>query len=456
MQALLYKWLFVFLCLFSGVSFISIAGANVLLGLSALLFLILLFLNKSINVIDDGKKYLKIIAVLACALLVSALCSSNVAQGLKTWADFFIWRLVPFVIVLSMFGSKEKVNRFLIAVISGFVITSLYVIYKGIFVFNGNISYGGASGFVGHPMAFAGLSCVLLPMLYVFIFKEDNKLRLFYSIAFVIGCIATFFNATRGAWLALVIVLMVESVFLSYKNQKIILLFASVVFISLIILVGNQSFVKRASSVGDLKSASVASRLIMWDIALTMFQKNPLLGVGLGQYKYVYQNEYIKPQLEEKRDAMRNLSGFDKLDSSEQELILTSKANIWEIKGLKNLKQVDRRKIRSEYEKLAMPNLLVKLNHAHSNIFQMLAENGIIGLLGYLLTFGAIIWTNIKNYFINKNPHNLMIIGSTIALFLQGLTEYNFGNSSVMKIYWLVLACLVVLVKEYNEERLRE
>ena len=81
----------------------------------------------------------------------------------------------------------------------------------------------------------------------------------------------------------------------------------------------------------------------------------------------------------------------------------------------------------------------------------MLAENGIIGLLGYLLTFGAIIWTNIKNCFINKNPHNLMIIGSTIALFLQGLTEYNFGNSSVMKIYWLVLACLVVLVKEYNE-----
>lgn len=89
MQTLLYKWLFVFLCLFSVVSFISIAGANVLLGLSTLLFLIFLFLNKSINVIDDGKKYLKIIAVLACALLVSALCSGNVVQGLKTWADFF-------------------------------------------------------------------------------------------------------------------------------------------------------------------------------------------------------------------------------------------------------------------------------------------------------------------------------------------------------------------------------
>ena len=458
MQALLYKWLFVFVCLFSTVSFISISVANVLLGLSTLIFLVLLFKNKGINFLNEGKSYLKVIAVFAGALLVSALCSGNVVQGLKTWADFFVWRLMPFFIILSIFVIKEKVNKILMSVIFGFIVTSLYVIYKGIFILEGNISYGGASGFVGHPMAYAGLSCILLPLLYVFLFKEniDNKLRLFFGVVFVIGCIATFFNATRGAWLALVIALMIENVFLSYKNKKIILLFAIVVFISSVILVGNQSFIKRASSISDLKNVSNASRLIMWDAALTMFQKNPLLGVGLGQYKYAYQNKYIKPQLEEKRDAMRNLPGFDKLDSSEQELILTSQANIWDIKGLKNVKQVDRRKIRSEYEKLAMPNLLAKLNHAHSNIFQMLAENGIIGLLGYLLTFGAIIWTNIKNYFINKNPHNLMIIGSTIALFLQGLTEYNFGNSSVMKIYWLVLACLVVLVKEYNEEKLRE
>lgn len=153
---------------------------------------------------------------------------------------------------------------------------------------------------------------------------------------------------------------------------------------------------------------------------------------------------------------MRNLPGFDKLDSSEQELILTSQANIWEIKGLKKLKQVDRRKIRSEYEKLAMPNLLVKLGHAHSNIFQILAENGLIGFLGYVFAFGFVLWKNIKNYLMNKNTYALMIVGYTTALMLQGLTEYNFGNSSVMKIYWLVLACLIVLIKVYNEEKLSE
>ena len=53
----------------------------------------------------------------------------------------------------------------------------------------------------------------------------------------------------------------------------------------------------------------------------------------------------------------------------------------------------------------------------------------------------------------NKNPYALMIAGSTGALVLQGLTEYNFGNGAVMKLYWLVLGCLVVLAGYYNKEK---
>ena len=97
-----------------------------------------------------------------------------------------------------------------------------------------------------------------------------------------------------------------------------------------------------------------------------------------------------------------------------------------------------------------------KLTHAHNNFLQMLAENGLIGFAGYIFAFGFILWKNIKNYFLNKNPYALMIVGSTGALILQGLTEYNFGNGAVMKLYWLVLGCLVVLAGYYNKEKLED
>ena len=95
---------------------------------------------------------------------------------------------------------------------------------------------------------------------------------------------------------------------------------------------------------------------------------------------------------------------------------------------------------------------LGKLDHAHNNFMQMLGENGLVGLFGYVCAFGYILWSSLKNYLLNQNPYSLMIVGSTSALLLQGLTEYNFATGAVMKLYWLVLACLIVLASHYNKE----
>ena len=458
------KSLLIMISLFAVMSFVSVAGGNIFLGISTLLFLLICHKNRKISVVDDVYLYLKVIGIFALVLFVSALLSGDIANGLKIWADYFLWRFLPFVVISLLFCRNNQVNKLLCAVICGFVIDSLFVIYKGIFVYNFNFSYG-VAGFVGHKMTFAGWSCIMLPMLFAFMFHKDitKNLKIVSTILFSIGCIACYFNGTRGAWLALVIVIAIESIFFVLKNKKAILILGCIVSIVGVGLAQNQFFTKRISSIDDMKNVSNLSRLIMWETAYDIFKKQPVLGVGLGQYKVVYQNEYIKPKLDEKKDFFRNLPGFNQLGGCEQELILSSKANIWEIQGLKKLKQVDRRRIRSEYlkesdindyENLAFLNHLARLNHAHSNIFQMLAENGIIGLLGYLFVFGYILWSGLKNYLLNQNPYSLMIASSTTALFLQGLTEYNFGNGAVMKIYWLVLACLVVLTKVYNKEHL--
>ena len=83
---------------------------------------------------------------------------------------------------------------------------------------------------------------------------------------------------------------------------------------------------------------------------------------------------------------------------------------------------------------------------------QMLAENGIVGFAGFVIMFGYIIFKNLITWVKVKNVYALMIVSATVCLLLQGFTEYNVGNSAVIKMYWLILGLLVVLSEFYKKE----
>ena len=59
---------------------------------------------------------------------------------------------------------------------------------------------------------------------------------------------------------------------------------------------------------------------------------------------------------------------------------------------------------------------------------------------------------NLIAWFKTRNVYALMIVSATVCLLLQGFTEYNVGNSAVIKMYWLVLGLLVVLSEFYKKE----
>ena len=99
------------MCLLAVASFLSIAVTNVFLGISTLLFLIILYKNKDVVINEDKLPYFKNISVFAGALLVSALCSGDILQGLKNWSDFFIWRFMPFLILIFVFYKKEAAKK---------------------------------------------------------------------------------------------------------------------------------------------------------------------------------------------------------------------------------------------------------------------------------------------------------------------------------------------------------
>ncbi len=363
-------------------SFVSIAVGNIFLGILTLCFFIEIY-RKQVKFNCAYKGYFIAIGLFVITMLISAVFSGDIAYGLKRWADMWIWRFMPFIVVIFLLNNCIDAKKVMLTAFVGITVTSVYAVYQGL------SGLSRANGFYGHPMTLGGWLCIFLPLLLIEFF-ERKLLGKYYWLAGLAFCICSaglVFNATRGAWLAVSIVCAVLLIYYMFKNKR--NLAVSIIFVVLIstVLVNNPKFMHRLDTIDDFdKYQSNTERILMWQSAWNMFKDHPILGVGLGQYKENYQQKYISPEAKEPQ-----------------------------------------------------------LSHAHNNLLQMLAENGIVGFVGFAIMFGYIIFKNLIDWFRTKNIYALMLVSATVCLLLQGFTEYNVGNSAVIKIYCLVLGTCVLL-----------
>lgn len=362
--------------------FVSIAAGNIFLGILTFYFFTKCY-QKQIKFNTNFKDYFVVIGIFLISMFVSALFSGDIIYGLERWADMWIWRFMPFVIVIFLLNKYVDAKKVMIAGFVGITVTSLYAVYQGL----SGISR--ANGFYGHPMTLGGWLCIFMPLLLIEFFEKRllDKYYWLSGIAFCVCSAGLVFNGTRGAWLAVAIVCAGLIIYYMFKSKS--NLAVGIIFIALIsaLLVNNSKFMHRLDTIDDFtKYQSNTERILIWQSAWNMFKDHPILGVGLGQYTVNYQQKYISPQAKE-------------------------------------------------------PNL----GHAHNNFMQMLAENGIVGFTGFIVMFGYIIFKNLIDWFKTRNTYALMIVSATICLLLQGFTEYNVGNSAVIKMYWCTFGLLVVL-----------
>lgn len=381
--------------LFAFCSFISIVLGNLFLGIVVMLFLVYVYKNKDCvyMILAKNKGYLNAIGIFIIAMFFSACFSGDIVFGLQRWLDMWIWRIMPFIIMIISMNEYRKAFNVLQSACIGLLVGIIYIIYQGL---SGDMR---AAGFFGHAMTFAGWLCIFMPIFFIAAFDRmfSGKYKVIFIILFALSGIALIFNSTRGAWLAIAIVIGLLSIYYMTKSKKNLVIGVILISFCACILVNNDNFVRRVSTITNNKYQSNAERLLMWKSAWNMFKDYPILGVGLGQYKDNYQKKYILPQAKER-----------------------------------------------------------KQQHAHSNFMQMLAENGIIGFLSFIVMFGYIIIMNLRKYICTKNIYNLMIVSGTLGLLLHGFTEFNFGNSAVVKAYWLILGCLVILAENVNKDNIIE
>lgn len=318
--------------------------------------------------------------VFLVTLLMSAFFSGDIFNGINHFLGGYLRRMLPFFLIVLFIKEIYQVKRLILCIISSFCMADFYAILQGI---NGNLR---ANGFFGNPMTLGGFLSLLIPCVFI-LFIENQMIydkKKILAGGFFLSFLALLFNGTRGAWVAMVIILPLITLVVVKDGRKnlVALLLAMMIVGTLIFSIPN--LYDKVNTIGDMNNQSNNERFLMWRSAYHMFIDYPLLGVGLGQYEKAYQEKYILPEAKER-----------------------------------------------------------KLGHAHNNFMQMIGENGILGLGGFLTLVGFFLWYGIYYWRSERNVAGLILAASLSGLLLQGLTEFNFGNAAVIKLYWLFTGTLV-------------
>jgi putative inorganic carbon (HCO3(-)) transporter len=157
------------------------------------------------------------------------------------------------------------------------------------------------SGPIDDANYFAGLLVFVVPLaVEPLLHERHNVMRMGAAWALFVSLLCIYFTASRGALVALAIVIVTAAAV--YRERRLYLVLAGVSLVVVIIAAFPVAYLARVESMlavvpgldtGTPADGSVRGRLDMWRIALALFVDHPLLGIGLGNYEMHYQ-EYAR------------------------------------------------------------------------------------------------------------------------------------------------------------------
>lgn len=372
--------------------------AEILLWLS----IISIFLTKKIDIRDCFNNYTKYLLVFLVAILPSYY------NAITTYQSFLkSMHLVTLLLMISIlpyyFNNSKRINHVLNAfLIMGFS-NAIHTLYEAI------TTGERVFGFTG--IQFCDLSSfAFLITFYRLLIGEKKLLNIFLSLILLSAHFAT---QTRNSTLSLIATILIMFTLFIYFHQrfgfkfsnsvfKIVGVFAFIAFSVITIAVVNPSTFsritqKRVSESGDQAEAqiqelsTVATRYFIWNTAWNAFKAHPYIGVGMYRFQYV-SKDYFK------------------------------------------------------YDKDLYERFVVNLT-SHQTEIGLLAETGVLGLLGFLifqfLTYLRL-WTVLKNGWHKStwNLHFLIIILNIYMFFAMVMSDAYIAYSSIV-VWGLVLSLAI-------------
>ena len=368
----------------------SMAFGNLMYGLIILMTLITCWYRRhEISVPQSIRQYGWAYLVMLLCVLPSAFISDDILVTPKYFFNIWVWKVLIIVPILLCIKSSRKL----------YTILSVFFVYMGIdalsafgqYLAHYNLDFGDRAGGVinGSVMGLAMLLSFSFPLALIAMFDKSfpKYVRLsaiFSSLGILLGMWG---NQSRGSWLFNGINGVLITLRYCFVNIRYILvLFVTVVGIGYA-FTSNQSYMERLESTFNITTdGSNLGRIYVWEADKQMIMDHPIIGVGPGLWGKKYVEQY-------------------------------------------QLKQETQ-----------------NLGHSHNNMLQIASESGILGLIGFLGFSIFTIYKSVKNYIMSANPYDLSIIVGFISyLFLFGSVDYTWGNSSGIRMFWIVMGIMLQL-----------
>lgn len=379
------SWIAIMITLMACSTRLSMAAGQVFYVIAILLSIFYIWKHRhDLYVPSYVKKYSKTFALMLLLLLPSVVLTNNIAVGLPEFINVWLWRIPVFFVIALCIRDKKTLFTMLAVFFVDFGIDNLVAFYQHV---SGMTDRGW--GFGSSVLTISGLMVMLVPIFCVILLDSAFPSYVKASALWALGCVGfgMYGNQSRGSWLFNMI--MVPIVSLPYILKR----FGCVVAV-LLVLGGvvwgfstQPQYVARFESITNTTTdGSNLGRFDVWTSSINMFKDHPVTGVGIGQWRTIYEASY------------------------------------------------------------RLPTENQHLYHAHNNFIQLLGEVGLLGLLGVLIFYGSIIVDNFVVWFKKRDPYSLCAMIAVICyVFVFGQVEYTLDNSSGMRIMYFMLATMLQL-----------
>ncbi len=226
--------------------------------------------------------------------LVSATMATHQEMAWRLFADILRWGVVYFII------SRVVISPWRMHVFIGlFVLLNLKLAQFQLRSYFGQKAWGrteeflargvgvGSVGFFANSNDFGVAMCVVWPLAGILIFGESKKyLRLFMLISFVVFTAALLLSGSRGALVGAAATALVTTII--HRRRLVGLLMAVMLVAGVIYLLPDANKERIRMAADPEQDYNAATRLNLWKMGLRMYQDNPVLGVGPGNYRPEY------------------------------------------------------------------------------------------------------------------------------------------------------------------------